>query len=203
MDIEEVWKAHKAATAGITDVHSVDQLKLSGQVNTLKKIKRALLTNMLWGALCIILYVLIICFFAFWQIRALFAITLIFSLWAVASALKLYLSVNDHVSGNSLLAELTRNRDALNSWMRMQNRVALCIYPFSVSAGYIWGGVMGSGRDVAFFMNKPIVWLALIVCIIVMTPLAYKLGKWLFKKSFGKIIIQLDNDIASLSADAV
>lgn len=202
MDIEQVWKGHMAETSSLPDMQSIGQLKPSNQSNPLKKMKKLLVQNMVGVALCVAFYVVIIYFFNFWEIRVLIGITLAFTLWAIADAWRLYRSVNVNVSANNLLAELKRNRDALDAWMRVQNRVALYIYPFSVSGGYIWGGVMGSGKDVHVFMSKPIVWWLLIICIAIMTPLAYKLAKWMFKKTFGKVIIQLDESIVSLEADA-
>jgi uncharacterized membrane protein YqjE len=182
MDIEQVWKGYIAETSSLPDMQSIGQLKPSNQSNPLKKMKKLLAQNMVGVALCVAFYVTIICFFNFWQIRVLIVITLIFTLWALATAWQLHRSANDNVSATNLLNELKRNRDALNSWMRIQMRVAVFIYPFSAAGGYLWGGVLGSGKDVSAFMSKPIAGWTLIACIIVLT--------------------QLDENIASLSADA-
>ncbi|MBD1365313.1 hypothetical protein IDJ77_15965 [Mucilaginibacter sp. ZT4R22] len=202
MDIEQVWKGHVAETGGLPEVQNVGQLKPSNQNSPLKKMKKLLVQNMVGVAFCVVLYVAVICFFSFWQIRVLVGITLAFTLWALANAWQLYRRVDEKVLANNLLAELKRNRDALQSWMRVQMRVAIFIYPFSAAGGYLWGGVLGSGQDVSVFMSKPIAGWALIACIIVLTPLGYLAGKWMFKKTFGKVIIQLDEHMASISADA-
>ncbi|TFF40790.1 hypothetical protein [Mucilaginibacter psychrotolerans] len=202
MDIEQVWKGHMAETSSLPDMQSIAQLKPANQSNPLKKMKKLLVKNMVGVACCIAFYVIIIYFFNFWQIRVLIGITLLFTLWALATAWQLYRSADDQVSATNLLDELKRNRDALNLWMRIQMRVSVFIYPFSAAGGYLWGGVLGSGKDVAAFMSKPIAAWALIACIIVLTPLGYLAGKWMFKKTFGKVITQLDENIASLSADA-
>jgi uncharacterized membrane protein YqjE len=202
MDIEQVWKGHQAETGGLPQLQNIGQLRSSNQNNPLKKMRKLLVQNIIAVTFCIAFYVAIIYFFSFWQIRVLIAITLIFTLWALATAWQFYRSVNETVSANNLLAELKRNRDALNSWMRIQMRVAVFVYPFSAAGGYLWGGVLGSGKNVSAFMSKPIAAWALIASIIILTPLGYLAGKWMFKKTFGKVITQLDENIASLSADA-
>jgi uncharacterized membrane protein YqjE len=202
MDIEQVWKGHQAETGGLPQLQNIGQLRSSNQNNPLKKMRKLLVQNIIAVTFCIAFYVAIIYFFSFWQIRVLIAITLIFTLWALATAWQFYRSVNETVSANNLLAELKRNRDALNSWMRIHMRVAVLVYPFSAAGGYLWGGVLGSGKNVSAFMSKPIAAWALIASIIILTPLGYLAGKWMFKKTFGKVITQLDENIASLSADA-
>jgi hypothetical protein len=201
MNIEEVWKGHQIVTNTLPELQNIGQLKSSNQSNPLKKMKKLLLQNMIGVTVCITFYIAIIYFFNFWQIRALTGITLVFTIWALINARQLYRSVNNNVSATNLLAELKRNRDALNSWMRIQMRVAVFIYPFCAAGGYLWGGVIGSGKDVSAFMSKPIAGWALIACIIVLTPLGYLAGKWMFKKTFGTVVTQLDQHIASLSAD--
>nr|WP_294947227.1 hypothetical protein [uncultured Mucilaginibacter sp.] len=202
MDMEQVWKGHQAETGGLPNLQNIGQLKPANQNSPLKKMKKLLAQNMVGVALCVCLYVAVISFFSFWEIRVLTGITLLFTLWALATAWQLYRSVNDNVLANNLLAELKRNRDALGAWMRIQMRVAVFIYPFSAAGGYLWGGVLGSGKSVSVFMDKPIAVWILIACIIILTPLGYLVGKWMLKKTFGKVITQLDENIASLSEDA-
>ena len=198
MDIEKVWNAHKASTAGLPNVEKVVELKPTNLNTPLKKMKKLLKINMLWAALFAVLYILILFIYPFWQIRLFVGITLLFTLWGLSSGWKLYLSVNDNVLSGSVIAELERNRRALRSWMRIQTIVAVCVYPFSICGGFMLGGVVGSGKTVAYFMSKPVAWWALIICILILTPIGYLLAKWMFKKSFGKVVTQLDEAILSL-----
>ncbi|OOQ58831.1 hypothetical protein [Mucilaginibacter pedocola] len=197
MDIEQIWKGHQPETAGLPEVQGIAQLKPE-QNSPLKRMKKLLIQNMVGVGICIGMYVCILYFFNYWQIRALIGITLLFTLWGLLSARQLYRSVDDDVLADNLLAELKRNRNALNSWMRIQMRVSAIIYPFSAAGGYLWGGVFASGKDVTTFMDKPSAWWVLIACVIILPPLGYMAGKWMFNKSFGKVIAQLDTNIGNL-----
>lgn len=201
MDIEKIWKAHAATTAGLPDVANVMEIKASNLTSPLKKMKKLLKTNMLWAVLFVILYAVILFYYPFWQIRLFIGVALIFNLWGIVSGWKLHRSINDDILTGSLMTELQRNRTALRSWMRVQTIVAVCVYPFCVCGGFMLGGVLGSGKTVELFMSKPVAWWALIICVIILTPVGYLAAKWMFKKSFGKIVTQLDEAILSLQGN--
>ena len=199
MDMEKIWQQHKPTAADLPDITSVSQLKAHQQPSPLKRMKWLLKVNMIWALAISIAYLAIAYFEPYWQIRALFVLLLGFNFWSVWSGLKLYRSIDARVTAANLLAELTRNRDALKQWIAVQSRMALFIYPFSAAAGFLFGGVIGSGKPVDVIITKPIVVIALVVCMIVLTPLAHLATKWLFKRSFGKLQSHLDTTIAQLS----
>ena len=120
----------------------------------------------------------------------------------IGSALRLYNRIDAGVSASNLLNELKRNQLALKNWVTIQSRIGLFLYPFSAAAGFLFGGVIGSGKSVESFLSKPIVIIALIAAIVVLTPLAYIVSKWMFKHSFGKLQRHIDDTIAALSAAA-
>jgi hypothetical protein len=62
------------------------------------------------------------------------------------------------------------------------------------------GGMVGSGRSVSEFMGRPHMALLLGATIVVMTPVSYWLGKWMFKVSFGKVLGQVDEYIGGLES---
>ena len=201
MDIEQVWKGHGPGTGDLPDINNISRLSAPEPDSILQKLKKALRFNLSCAWLCLVLYVFILVNYHLWQLLVLIGLTLVFTLWAIITTTQLYRSVNPNVLATSLLIELKRNRNALNRWMQLQMRVALAIYPFSVSGGFLWGGMMGSGKSIEFLMSKPIIIWALVVCIIILTPLSYWLAKWLFKKSFGKVTLQMNDAIAQLTAD--
>jgi cation transporter-like permease len=199
MDIEKIWQQQKLPGDDLPNITSISQLKAPQQQSPLKRMKWLLKVNMIWALVISVAYIAIACFEHYWQIRALFVLLLGFNFWSVWSGLKLYRSIDARVTAANLLAELIRNRDALKQWIAVQSRMALFIYPFSAAAGFLFGGVIGSGKPVDVFIGKPIVIIALVVCMIVLTPLAHLATKWMFKRGFGKLQTHLDTAIAQLS----
>lgn len=199
MDLQKIWNASEASTENLPDITNVDQIKSNGLRNPLKQVKKSLFTNLMWSVLIAIIYIPIIIYFHYWQIQVFIGITFIFTVWAGYTAYNFYKSIEPNVSANNLLAELTRVANTLDKWMKIQCNVALFIYPFSITGGYFLGGVVGSGKTVEEFLDKPIVIYALIISIIVLTPLCYYLAKWMFRYSFGKAQQQMNKLIKELS----
>lgn len=167
--------------------------------NPLEKIKKNLLINMIWGILVCLLYVVVIFNFRIWQVQLCAILVLLFSLWALYTAYLQYKSINSSISPtNPVLEEMKRHFQSITNWMNTQQRVALFIYPVSALAGFMLGGVSGSGKPVAVFMSKPLVWVALIIALAVLVPACWYLTKWMFKYSFGKHMKTLEENINAL-----
>ena len=84
--------------------------------------------------------------------------------------------------------------------MKVQQQAALIIYPISAAGGFLLGGVLGSGKSVEVFMSKTVVQVALLVCIIILTPAAYYLARWMYNCSFGKHLAALQKNINDLES---
>lgn len=202
MDIEKIWSEHKPTGNELPAITSIEQLQHTEKPSALKRMKRLLKTNIIIAFVISIGYLIVGFIYEYWQLEVLFAMLFVYTIWSGASGFKLYRNIDENASANNLLAELKRNRDSLKQWIAMQTRVCLFIYPFSVAAGFMFGGVWGSGKSIALFMSKPIVVIALIISIAILTPIGYWLCKWMFKRSFGGLLTHLDNTIAELSETA-
>lgn len=199
MDLKEIWNAAEPSKQQLPQLKSISEIKSKGLKNPLKLAKKRLFQNIIWGVIIGTIYIPIILIYRYWQIQLLLGITLLFTVWAIYTAIRLYQSIQSNVSANNLLSELTRVKITLNRWMTVQSKVGLFIYPISASAGYFVGGVVGSGKSVDELLGKPIIIYALIACILVLTPLCYFFAKWMFKLSFGKVINQIDVLIKELT----
>jgi hypothetical protein len=199
MDLKDIWNAAEPSKQQLPQINSIKEIKSKGLKNPLKLAKKNLLQNIGWSVLIGLIYVPIIFYFHFWQIQLFIGITFIFAAWAAYTAIKLYQSIQSNVTANNLLSELVRVKTILNQWMQVQLKVSLFIYPISVAGGYFLGGVLGSGKTVDEFLNKPIVIYALIISIMVLTPLSYYLAKWMFKLSFGNVITQINHLLEELT----
>jgi len=178
------------------------RLKNISSQNPLEKIKKNLLTNMILGVLICLLYIVVIVYFRIWQVQLCTLVVLVFSLWALYTAYLQYLHINSAISPvNPVLDELKRHYASINNWMHTQQRVALFIYPVSASGGFMLGGVSGSGKTVAAFMGKPLVWIVLVIALAVLVPACWYLTKWMFNYSFGKHMKTLKENIDALEAE--
>jgi hypothetical protein len=170
--------------------------------NPLEKIKKNLLMNMVWGIIIGALYVFMIIHFQIWQVQVSISIVLLFSLWALYTAWLQYKKLNTSVSSNSsLLSEMKRHYESIETWLNTQQKVALIIYPVSAAGGFMLGGVIGSGKSVELFMSKPIVILILVVTILILVPACYYLAKWMCNYSFGKHLKTLQQNIKDLESE--
>jgi hypothetical protein len=198
MDMDKIWQAHIPAAEGLPDIDRISSFRATNNYAPLKKMQKMLLTNMLWAILIVCVYIGILCFVRQWQIQALIGITLAVTLWSVISAWQLRQAVVTDVLPNNLLTELKRNRDAIQRWMRVQIRAAMCLYPFSTAGGFLLGGVIGSGKSVGTLLSKPLVVWLMVIVVALLTPLSYYLGKWMCKQSFGKLLDQINETITEL-----
>ncbi|MEO5912209.1 MAG: hypothetical protein ABIP95_15065 [Pelobium sp.] len=199
MDLQKIWNASEASTENLPEISNINQInKSNGLKNPLKMAREKILTNLIWTILIGLIYIPIVFFYHFWQIQLFIGITLIFSFWSGYTTYLLYQSVDQNVSANNLLAELKRVVNTLNKWMHIQMKVALFIYPFSLAGGFLLGGVI-KGKTVEQFLERPIAIYALILSIMVFTPICYYLTKLMFRYSFGKLIKQMQKLIEELT----
>ena len=170
--------------------------------NPLVKIKQNILINMAWGVLVCILYVVVLFRYPYAEVRVCLGIVLIFSIWALLTAFMQYRKMDTGiVADRPVLDEIQRQRLSIMNWMQSQARVALFVYPISAAGGFMLGGALGSGKPVAVFMSKPMIWVIFVVVVAILVPLCHLLTKWMYKLSFGKHLDNLQRYIEELQAD--
>lgn len=77
-------------------------------------------------------------------------------------------------------------------------KVSLFVYPFDIAAGFLMGGLSGSGKSLEAFLHPAFVQVMLGVVIIIFTPLSYYFARYLFRLFFGRYLAQLTEMIADL-----
>jgi len=95
-----------------------------------------------------------------------------------------------------ILSGLQAYRDRIKRVLKYEELVALCLYPVSVTAGFLFG-MQVVDRE-ARIMNQTLHWVALILSIVVMTIGGHMLARWMNKKAFGKYLDQLEGNIHEL-----
>jgi hypothetical protein len=203
MSVNKTWgQINDPQDDDLSSMLKAPRLSTISSKTPLDKIKKSLLTNMIWGVLICLLYVVIIFYFRIWQVQLCTVVVFLFSVWALYTAFLQYRNINSTVSAfNPVLEELKRHFQSITDWMNTQQRVALFIYPISAAGGFMLGGVSGSGKTVAAFMSKPLVWVALLIALAVLVPACWYLTKWMFKISFGKHMKALKANIDALEEE--
>ena len=203
MSIEQDWKQLDGQENDeLSSMLTLSKISYLHSHNPLQKLKTNLLINIIWGVLNCTGYFIIIITFPILQVQIGFAIIIIFSGWTLCKALLQYKSIQPNISANiALLDELKRQHQSFTEMIRTQLKVALFIYPISAAAGFMLGGVVGSGKSVQAFMQKPVIWIILLAIVVILTPLCHLLAKWILRYSFGKHLDTLQEKITELEAE--
>ncbi|MFZ4059403.1 MAG: hypothetical protein ACOYKE_14770 [Ferruginibacter sp.] len=199
MDINSIWNNIDTASPSLERMVKQTQFNQLKSKNVLAQLKKKVLINLCWAILIAVAYLIVIFLYPVWQIVVGFGTILIFSIWGIYATYLEYKKINPDIDiQNNLVQELARHHSSITHWIKTQEKVALFFYPISAASGFLFGGMIGSGKPIEVFLSKPIVWITLIISIIVCTIAAYYLAKWMFKVSFGKTLQQLEDDLDAL-----
>lgn len=196
MDINEAWHNIRFDSSNLPK--SIKEITGESKV-PLGKIKKSILYNFIVGVVVTLIYPGMIHIMDDTIIRLGTAILLIFSVLLLYDTWKLYRIINPLINPeNNISKELKYQYDMVQKWIRIQQKIGLFLYPISVSVGFLFGGISGSGLGLVEFLNKPIVVVSLIITIAVLTPLCYLLVKWLLKYTFAKDLLALEKLMAEI-----
>lgn len=200
MNLQEQWKQMNRPDEDLSSLIQKGVVAAPSK-DPLEKIKRNLLINSVWGLVIAAGYVLVLIKFPVWQVLVCIGIVFLFTLWAVAKTLLLYREIKKPMPHNTLLQEMERHYQGIQSWMNVQEKAALLIYPVSAAGGFMIGGSLGAGKPIDIVMSKPIMLVSLVITIAILVPTCIYLAKWLNKKAFGKYAAQLKQNIDNLKTE--
>lgn len=128
-------------------------------------------------------------------------VVLVFNGWAIITTLQLHRSLPDHIPAERGLLQVMRDHaQTIQHWMIAHRRVALFIYPIAATGGFLMGGSAGSGVSPAALMQRPTMWLFLLITLLVLVPLSHFLARWMTRVAFGGHLDALRARIAELEA---
>jgi predicted neutral ceramidase superfamily lipid hydrolase len=157
----------------------------------LMKLKRNLFINTVWGVLITIGYLVIMATTSIWPVLIALGTTSLFNIIILLQSIKLYRSIQTIISpAESVLSISRKHYKEITAWCKMQNKLALWVYPVAATGGYIYGGVLSSGKTFEELVKQPLFIWALPVTLAILVPLSYLLARWMARKAFG---IHLDN----------
>ncbi|GAO42824.1 hypothetical protein [Flavihumibacter petaseus] len=168
----------------------------------LLKLKKALRNNLFWSLGITLMYIILMVYFQFWEIQLALFVTSLFNGWLMWSAWKLYRQIDKTIESQApLLETLKMHHSEISRWGRVQLKLALLVYPFSVAGGYLLGGIVATGLPVDALMSQKRFFWALPVTIIVLVPVSYLLARWLFRAAFGVHLDRLSENIRELESE--
>jgi Na+-driven multidrug efflux pump len=202
MDLEKTWeKMGEGSSLPEEWLNTGSVLRKPGS-NPLLKLKKNLVINMAWGLLTLLIYVLLIVSFSEFWIRLVLAVMLVFSTWALVSTWMLHRKLEPGICTDcNVLDEMERYHRIILAWCQNQMKVALFFYPIAAATGFVLGGTLGAGQPAAVIMTKPLIQWTLLASILVITPLAWWLGKWMTRLAFGKYLDELKIRIDQLRSE--
>lgn len=199
MDIENIWKQNSGGDEQLDRLLQQVQLEKLKSKLPLHKLKNTLVGGITWGMLITIGYAIIFFTTVQWQVRLSLLVVSLFNVWIMLGNWWLYKRINANVDySNNLKQELQKNYESLRRWWRMQEKASLFVYPVAVTGGFIFGGILASGKTVEDFLYRPKVLIGLSVSLVVLVPACYWLARWMFNYSYGRHLQKLKATIEEL-----
>jgi len=172
------------------------QLQQLQTSNPLQKLSRTLLYNILFGGAICILYCAAIIVVDTLIIKAILAVLLLFSVWAVYSGYIIYRQFLPQVSvTRPVLEEMEHHYTTMTVWIKKQEITGLFFYPISAAGGFMMGGAAGSGKPIIEYMSNAYVLLLLLVLVAILEPICFYLVRYFNKLLFGVHLADLKRNI--------
>lgn len=93
--------------------------------------------------------------------------------------------------------------NAIQKWMKVQQKVWLFIYPVSALGGCMVGGMVGSGEPFNKIIQQPVMIISSLIAIAFSIPFGNYLTKQMFRKGFRQYTMQLEGNIRALKGENV
>jgi hypothetical protein len=201
MNLEQEWKnMGEADTAnGMITFNVPGETQFKNNLSPLFKIKNSIKTSLIWAVLLTLLYIAGIYFFTLIWTRVCITLMVVYCCVSIVQCLKIYKSINPFVSPvNSLKDELERNYKTIKRWYNKQQTNALFLYPISILGGFMLGLSTEGIDKMNRLLQKPLLWVALAGCMLVLVPCCYYLTRWMMKVTYYKQLKHLKEAIDSL-----
>lgn len=172
-----------------------------GSRHPLHQLRRNMFFGFIWAVLISLGYLILMFIFPIWPVVAGLAVVLAFNIYFLLSSYQLYRQLPALLNGHhSLRQGLERFYEAFMETNRLTMYAAKFVYPVAAAAGFMLGGVLGSGKALETLFQKPAFPLIMIGVALLITPFALKLAAWLTEAAYGKYLRQLKDHLDALKA---
>jgi hypothetical protein len=107
----------------------------------------------------------------------------------------------DNLFDTSLKEAFHKIHHIAHSSIRFQEKVALYLYPISITGGFLMGLFTGNNTQFERNVTNLHVLIILGVCMIIFTPVCYYLAKWMYKVSYDKYLQQLTSLVEGMDQE--
>ncbi|MBK6346739.1 MAG: hypothetical protein IPF68_12540 [Bacteroidales bacterium] len=201
MDSKKVWQNIGGEEGMLENLMKEGNFSRIHSKHPLSKLRNTLRISIFLSAMITMVYILFIFLIPVWQITLALIILTLYNLFIVYDSRKLYKKLPDGVlPENSLKEELSFHYGAFMQWWHLQQRTSIFIYPVAAAGGFIWGGMMGSGKTVEAFLYNPAMLIILGIILLVLVPLSYWFARILFQQMYGRHLKKLKQLIESMES---
>lgn len=197
-DLKQVWQEFKIDTSDLTDF-SENEIRISigkksnGIMETLKK---KVLTKLYF---CLFFTLVFAVYTPFANPLPSKILLLILLAAYIIGDILLYQEWKELQTDIEMDQDLRSNmvafRDRIKKVIKYEELIGLSIYPISATAGFMIGMVAAGDGS---YMDEQKDWIALVVVLIVLTPLAHWLAKSMNRRTFGSYLNKLESNILEL-----
>jgi hypothetical protein len=195
MNLQEVWKRMESDKLSRPVIGAVEVRKKSN--HPVAKLKRAYLISTGFAILFLLGFIALFFTFDAPIIKGSLALVILGYIFFLVVNLSMYRKINVELPvDQSLRAVLAHTHAFISDNIRFQERVALFIYPVAATAGFLVG--LASGGDVNVLLEKRAVLIVLLITILILTPLAFYLARWMYRVSYGRCLTEIQQLIDEL-----
>jgi hypothetical protein len=176
-------------------------IKKTASTDPLDRLRKSLRFSTALAAFVEVLYGVALCIYPFWPLNVFILVILLFNSWGFIGSLRLWLILALPNSPAPVLQELERYYRLINRWIRLQTRLAIFVYPFSIVAGGLFGAYIVTGEPVTHLLQDKVMDGLLIFLVIVITPLGTRISKFIAFRYYGQYLQILRKNLDELRAD--
>ena len=179
---------------------AIPAIKLTEYASThpLHTIRRKIFVKWIFAVVFTVPYIVLTAWTPYWWLKLLLATVGLFYLFGDIYLYRVWRQLPKHLPANQpLLPFLVEYRHLLKKVIRVEEVAGLIVYPFSAAAGFIIG--MSYHIDAEEILVAKDLQIALLITVIILTPLSHVGARWLNRKAFGDEMKRLDSLIENLN----
>jgi hypothetical protein len=197
-DLNKTYTWQQAEEQPLLDEAFLNKALQKKSLDPLVKLKKNVKIKLLWIAAFILIFLIVIITTDKLYNRILISPLVITYIVGLVLIFRQYRELNFVDKSQSLKETLETYYQKISLMSKYEQRVALFIYPVSITAGFVYGfTVHRSAEDI--FSDQRVLTM-LVATNIILIPACYYLTRWMDHKAFGEYLEHLKEDLDQLNA---
>lgn len=195
MDIEKTWQESEPGIS-ISPKEIRESMRQRPE-GVLRKLRNQLLIKLIFTVVFTIGYIVLVVLFDDLFVRLLFGVLILVHLVGIWFFTRQWLRLKRELDfAGPVIGVLEEYLVSIRRTLKVEELTGLLLYPVAGSAGFFFS--LTQEMDWSRIMESRWIWITWLITIVVLTPLAHLLAKWMNRVSFGKYLSRLDGYIADL-----